>query len=372
MQALPTADLEHILAHTGELWEPLRDQNLFITGGTGFFGRWLLESFAFINRRLDLGAQMTVLTRKRTAFIAKAPAKLVADPALQLVSGDVRTLDRKRLLRKLGRGHSGEFAFFIHAATESGSRLSWDDPLATFDTIVTGTRAALEFAVSSGTRRFLFTSSGAVYGRQPPEMDSLGEDYTGGPDCTQALAGYSEGKRAAEVLCACFHQQGGLETVIARCIAFIGPLLPLDAHFAAGSFINDVLLGRPVRVQGDGSPVRSYLYAAELAIWLWKLLFRGEAGCAYNVGSDIPVDVEALARLVAAQGRPACQVEIALPRDPAIPAARYVPNVSRIKSRLQVTELIPLEEAIARTLAYYRGAVEGEKMGSRRTARHVV
>jgi dTDP-glucose 4,6-dehydratase len=352
--AVPTADLDHVLAHTEGLWEALRGQNIFVTGGTGFFGRWLLETFAYANERLGLGAHLAALTRNPDAAVAKAPA-LAASPAIRFIRGDVRHLSRDSILPHLPQGHSGEFAYIIHAATESGSTLGQDDPLAMFDTVVHGTRAALDFAVASGTTRFLLTSSGAVYGRQPSELTHVPESYVGAPDCMKASSAYGEGKRAAELLCACYHgNHPMLQPLIARCFAFVGPFLPLDVHFAIGNFIRDLLRGGPVRVAGDGSPYRSYLYAADLAAWLWTILFRGEPLLPYNVGSDDAIDIEALANLVAWHGEPRCEVSVAKKRNSTTAPARYVPDVTRITSSLHVSQWIGLEDSIGRTINFHR------------------
>jgi len=350
MPALPAADLDHVLAHTREMWEAARGENLFVTGGTGFFGRWLLESFAHASERLALGAHMTVLTRDPAAIAARAPA-LAACPSIHFVRGDVRELDAARILPQLPPRHSGRFPFILHAAMDS---VGQNDPVATFDTIVTGTRAVLDFSLASGARRLLFMSSGAVYGPQPPEMNHVPETYPGAPDPARAASAYGEGKRAAELLCAAYHaRHPALQPVIARCFAFVGPLLPLDAHFAIGNFIRDAMRGGPISIGGDGTPHRSYLYAADLAIWLWTLLFRGQPAHPYNVGSHEDVTILKLASTVAECFPTPLHVSLARQPQPGAPPSRYVPATNRAADELGLAVLIPLKEAISRTAAWH-------------------
>jgi nucleoside-diphosphate-sugar epimerase len=337
------ADLDHVLAHTTGLWEELRGRRIFITGGTGFFGCWLLESFAWANDRLSLGAEALVLTRNPKSFAARMP-QLAGHKAIQFHGGDFQSFTFP----------PGEFFYVIHAAAEASSASAPLDPVALFDANVQGTRRVLEFARGCGAQKLLFTSSGAVYGRQPSDLTHVPEDYRGGPEQTDPRWAYGEGKRAAEMLCALYAKQYGLEPKIARCFAFVGPYLPLDGHFAVGNFIRDSLKGGPIRINGDGTPFRSYLYAADLAIWLWTILVRGQSCRAYNVGSDADLTIAQLARRVAEVVNPQTEVVIAQPADSSKPPERYVPAIERVKAELGLRPWVDLEESIKRMAEWNR------------------
>jgi nucleoside-diphosphate-sugar epimerase len=348
MSSLLQNDLECIVGPAPDQWEQLRGQNLFVTGGTGFFGCWLLESFLYANRKLGLNASITVLTRDPEGF-RSSRSHLASDPAVTLHRGDVRNFDYP----------SGHFSHIIHAATPSSATLNQHNPVAMLDTIIDGTRRVLDFAVVCRARRFLLTSSGAVYGPQPSNVAHQPETSGGAPDMMNPLSAYAEGKRVAELLCSIYWSMHGIETLVARCFAFVGPYLPLNAHFAAGNFIRDQLQGGPIRVKGDGTTVRSYLYAADLAAWLWSILFRGEACRPYNVGSDEAVSIRELADMVATLGRN-MGVEIAGKPLPGAPAERYVPDVSRATRELGVTKNIELTEALRRTSQWSRPGASQE------------
>lgn len=330
-------DLNHVLEHTREMWEEVRGNRIFITGGTGFFGCWLLESFAWANLRLGLDASLVVLTRNPESFRLKAP-HLAENSAIGLLAGDIRSFQFP----------DGPFPFIIHAAAETSIQASREAPLELLDILVSGTRRVLDFARHCGTRKLLLTSSGAVYGRQPNFITHLSEDFHGAPDPTDPQAVYGEGKRLSELLCALYAEYSPLECKIARCFAFSGPYLPVDRHYAFSSFVRDAIQGGPVRVNGDGTPLRSYLYGADLAIWLWTILFRGKNCRPYNVGSEREVTIAELAEAACAL-RPGSTVEIARKCVPEQAPHRYVPSAVRARVDLGLEECVDWKEAILRT-----------------------
>lgn len=334
-------DLDALLVDYPELWPGLRGARLFITGGTGFFGCWLLESLLWANERFDLDASATVLTRDGAAFASKVP-HLAGHRAVTLHEGDVRTFPFP----------DGGFTHVIHGAVDATPPADQAARRHVVDVIVEGTRRVLDFARARGVRRLLFTSSGAVYGRQPAELELVPEEYCGAPDPSDPGTAGAEAKRAAEMLCAVYND-GVLQTTIARCFAFIGPYLPIDGKFAAGNFIRDARAGRPVIVSGDGTPHRSYLYGADLAAWLWAILLAGRAGAAYNVGSEEAVSIADLARRIAAHGHSPAGVHVAGAAARGGGGDRYVPSTHRARTELGLTMRVDLDEAIARTLEWY-------------------
>ena len=339
---ISAADRAHLLRYTEGLWDALRGQQLFVTGGTGFLGCWVLEAFTAANAQHGLGATAVVLTRDPDGFARHAPP-LAADPAIRLHQGDVRSFAFP----------SGRFAYVIHGAGSPNARLNAEEPLLMVETLVQGTRHTLEFARQAGAKRVLLMSSGAIYGPQPVGVTHQPEEALQAPDTTRPRSAYAEGKRMAELLCAIYNERCGLSTIIARCFAFLGPYQQIDSQFATGNFIRDALTGGPIRVTGDGRTVRSYLYGADLAVWLWHLLLRGAPGRAYNVGSEHALTITELAHVVAGLCQPAPAVHQANAPTSSPPDV-YVPSTHRARTELGLAQRIGLEDAIQRTCAWHR------------------
>jgi len=331
-------DMENISTGLASTVALLKGHRVLLTGGTGFFGKWLLRSFLRMRQSYGTDASLTVLSRDPKRFLDSCP-EFVDQPGLDFIAGDVRSFTPP----------AGQtFDFVIHGATSASAKLDQNDPEEMYSVITDGTRHLLEFARRCDTRRLLYISSGAVYGMQPPTLSHVPETYEGVP-----TTAYGRGKKASEQLCI-DASTGRFECVIARPFAFVGPYLPLDAHFAIGNFIRDCLENRPIVIRGDGTPLRSYLYAADLAEWLWTLLLRGEHGRAYNIGSADDISIHDLACLVRECAGTQNEILVQKKAKAGVLPARYVPSVARVQQELGLTPRYVLSDAIRRTLAWHR------------------
>ena len=344
---LPADDLAAILQLAQPSLDSLRGARLFITGGTGFFGHWLLESLLYADRELALGVHATVLTRSASAFRARSP-HIALQPAISLLEGDIRTFSFP----------AGPHTHILHAATDSGGQQADRAPYELAESILEGTRRVLQFALATGATRLLNTSTGAVYGRSTT-LRHTPETYNGAPDPLQLASSYDEAKRMAEHLCVAYAHGTALQPVVARCFAFVGPHLPLDAHFAIGNFLAAAMQDTPIHIRGDGTPRRSWLYMSDLAAWLWTLLLNGQPNRAYNVGSDEGYTIAQAARLTANTLRPGTSGGSTLPLqidgtpNPEAPLNSYVPSIDRARNELGLRATVPLADALRRTAAWH-------------------
>ncbi len=284
---------------------------------------------------MGANVRVTILSRNPLQFAADVP-HLANRPEFSWLTGDAADFAFPE----------GRFDYAFHFATASAAEVGAGGAATIIHTL-RGTERVLQFARSSGVKRLLFASSGAVYGRQPAHLSHIPEDYPGGPDPTKPASAYGEMKRLCELMCV----SSGVDCVIARGFSFVGPYLPLTDKFAVGSFIRDGLSGGPIRVRSDGTAVRSYLYAADLAAWLVTLLVLGRSGNACNVGSEIAVSMNDLAQSIAHHCGKGCSVAVA-PFTDASPLDVYVPSTAKARQALGVQAPVPLEQALLKTLSW--------------------
>ena len=317
-------------------------KTLLLTGGTGFFGRSILDAFGRgLLAPFGIG-RIVAVARHASHLRVEAPG--LCGAAIELVDADVLRLDS-----------TFDADVLIHAAASSDARRYRVDPAGEARIIVEGTRRVCEVVRSAARRpHLLYVSSGAVYGRQPAGVAALGEGAPQTPDADPDKATYAQAKRAAEAIVRDLAESNSVPVRIARCFAFIGPWLPLDQHFAIGNFIGNALRGEPIEVRARHPVIRSYLHADDLAVWLLRLATaEGERCETFNVGSDEAISIRDLASLVAEVGAVGVLLD-ALPAggiaDAAVRTDRYVPDVGKARDELGLAVTIPLREAVERTL----------------------
>jgi nucleoside-diphosphate-sugar epimerase len=217
------------------------------------------------------------------------------------------------------------------------------------DDILLGTRHTLERAREAGVRRALYVSSGAVYGRQPADVAHAFPKTRPLP-ATPLHPGsaYGEAKRAPS--------SGACSTASSMASPFRSPAAspssappcPWTATLPSATS-SAMPWPATIQVSGDGSPLRSYLYGADLAIWLLTLLLQGQHGRACNVGADQALSIAELAHLVRDTLAPAAAVHIAHGHDDKAGRNRYIPSIQRARHELALDAWTPLEEAIRLT-----------------------
>lgn len=340
--AIIQADLEKSLGRHLTSLQPLRNAHVVVTGGTGFLGTWLASAIAYLNDRQQFGARITLIARNPKRFEQEQP-QLAERRDIRLVAADVRHLFEL----------PADTDFIIHAAGTPDMRRHASSPLEVMSTIALGTEQVLRAAMRCSRLKLLLNvSSGLVYGSLPSSVESVSESLESGPACQFANNAYAEAKRFGETLCAAGRSEARIPTASVRPFAFVGPFQPLDGPWAVTDFIRDSLSHLPIKVKGDGSTVRSYLYGSDMAAWTLVLLTKATPGQVFNLGSGVGTTLEELAQIVAKQSEHPVDVHLRTAKETA-GRSRLVPDIKKAEALgLEVT--IPLEEAIRHTVRWYR------------------
>lgn len=324
-----TDDCKTILEKAPVDWSLLKNKRIFLSGGTGFFGKWLLHSFLYLNETLELNSKLTVLSRSPKNFLLKN-SYFFGKSCIKFIKGDIRSIS----------SYKEKQDYIIHAATPVNTNQQ-DNVI--YSIILDGTKHIVKYAKRASVKKILYISSGAIYGKQSSESCRIPESSTPHPDSVYAI-----GKFEAERLLI----NNAVDTTIARCFSFVGPYLPLDKYYPIGNFINDVINNHPLIIKGDGTPKRSYMYTADLMIWLWTILLNGRTNEIYNVGSEDPISVPDLAKTVIEESGSALNYEThKLPSDNALPTS-YIPSTQKAQKELGLKQNYSLSESIKRTIAW--------------------
>jgi nucleoside-diphosphate-sugar epimerase len=323
--------------------ERLKGEHVFVTGGTGFLGAWLLEIFKVLNEEYGFSLCVTIYSRNSRSFASRWP-HLAKTAGVKFIDGDIRHLvEVPRDVR-----------YIIHAAALTDRRLLASQPSAVAEVNAVGTLRIMRAAnILEDIQRLVLLSSGLVPGNQSPDRESIDEAYAGPSRCTDVSAVYADSKRLAEVVAQSAISEFKLPVVILRPFAFVGPYLSLQLPWAVTDFIRDSFNGGPVRIMGDGSTVRSLMYGSDYAFWVLMALVNGRPRETYNVGSPHAVDMVSLAQLITRSFNPVPQI-LTGTGQLNHERSRLIPNIEKARRELGVELTVSLPEAIKRTINWNR------------------
>ena len=310
----------------------LKNKKIFLTGGTGFFGKSLLE---LISRHPNHNFDLVILSRDPD-FFRQQNSTFKNIKNIRFHKGDITNFSFP----------DETFDYILHFATPADAQLNVEQPLLMTNIIVEGMKHLLNFAVHCKAKKVLFTSSGAAYGPQPPELLLTPESYNGAPFTNAVDAAYGESKRFAEFLGVNYSKKHNFEFKIARCYTFAGKFLNKKGGYAMASFIDDVKNNQAIQIKGDGTPYRSYLYADDLIVWLLTILENGKNNEIYNVGSDQYLSINELAQLVIKALKSNVTLNIQQTPKPGSKPSRYIPNTEKARQELGLHAWTTVEEAI--------------------------
>jgi nucleoside-diphosphate-sugar epimerase len=318
--------------------DELSGAKIFISGGTGFLGSWVVDLLHHLSSSYGVDLSVTLLTRRPARLRAVHP-NWFASQAITCLEGDIRTVTFPL----------EDYKYLLHGAAETSVDAA-TRPLELLDSIVFGGRRILDFATAASVRRVLFLSSGAAVHPNQSTKAPVQESILTAPPITDLGSVYANSKRFTEHMYLTYGHSCNADIIIARGFAFVGPGMPLDAHFAIGNFIRDAINGIGPRLRSDGRSVRSYLFSLDAAVWQLVLLTRGQSNSIYNLGSDYSVNLRTLAKTVS-------RVLAAPP--PTILSSRtapdfYVPDITRARLELGLAPWTSLDDSIRLTAAWER------------------
>jgi nucleoside-diphosphate-sugar epimerase len=311
--------------------------SLLIIGGSGFFGKSILD--AYQRGLLNLWEINSIIVLARNAEKLKKTHSNLIDPTIKLIDDDIGKCECLP-----------EADYVIHAAASTDATSYLERPLDEKLNILSGSLNYCRLAkIYHKNSKILFVSSGAVYGLQPSDIPSIPESYSLSTDVDQLPANkrdYAAAKRDSEQA---FIKLGndGLQVSVARCFAFVGPYLPLDKHFAIGNFIGDGLAKRDILVKAKNLVYRSYMYSDDLVNWLMNILISSNTSCPiYNVGSSEEISIIELAECVAKIFEVEAVYETPHKNQNL---DRYIPDISKARNDLCLEIKTQVEEAIIKT-----------------------
>ena len=263
-------DLKTIIAEDLS-WEKLKNKTVMITGASGMVGSYMLYVLLMLNDEKHYGIKVDAVMRN----VNKLPEEIRNREDVNVVVADV-TKDIPDV---------GDIYYIIHAASPASPLIMQNQPVETIAANTIGTFKTLELAKEKNAEGYLFISSREIYGQPDEGQEFFYENTYGFVDQLNPRSCYSEGKKAAETMCVCFHEEYGLNTKIARLAHTYGPGMSIYDGRVQADFLKNVYHNEDIVLKSEGTAVRTYTYIADAIAGMYRILLDSE-DIVYNIGNE--------------------------------------------------------------------------------------
>lgn len=263
-------DLKTIIAEDLS-WEKLKNKTVMITGASGMVGSYMLYVLLMLNDEKHYGIKVDAVMRN----VNKLPEEIRNREDVNVVVADV-TKDIPDV---------GDIDYIIHAASPASPLIMQNQPVETIAANTIGTFKTLELAKKKNAEGYLFISSREIYGQPDEGQEFFYENTYGFVDQLNPRSCYSEGKKAAETMCVCFHEEYGLNTKIARLAHTYGPGMSIYDGRVQADFLKNVYHNEDIVLKSEGTAVRTYTYIADAIAGMYRILLDSE-DIVYNIGNE--------------------------------------------------------------------------------------
>ena len=265
-------------------WHLLDGSNILVTGATGLLGSCLVEVLMRrAHKTYHVYAAGRNEGRARVLFSAFAN-----DAHFHFLKYDVTLPLQSEVC----------FHYVIHAASNASPNFFAEHPVEVMQANLMGVTHLLDYGKVHGLRRFLYVSTGEVYGEGDGRVFT--EDYAGYVNPMNPRSFYPSSKRAAETLCVSYAEEYGVDVVVARPSHVYGPRFTESDNRVYAQFIRNVLRGENIVMKSRGEQFRSWCYVADCVAGILYALLKGEKGEAYNVADPVSnISIKELAEMIA-------------------------------------------------------------------------
>ncbi len=266
-------DLEYIY-RSPVRWEAFRDKKVLITGVSGLIGSYLAYALLYAGRKMNLGLSVYGAVRSKEKARRKF-GKLLDEPDFHMLYGDI-----SEGVPGNSAADDGNYAFIVHAASQTSPRAFTETPVDTILTNFEGTKNLLEYGREHGMERFLLLSTREIYGTSSKEF--VTEQEFGALDPAAVRSCYPESKRLSETLCSSCRAQYGTDCRVVRIAHTYGPGMVLRDGRVVGDFLGNVVDGTDIVMNSDGTGLLALTYIADIVTGI-LLALTAFSDTVYNI-----------------------------------------------------------------------------------------